>query len=62
MQNVVQMVGIMEENIASAMSRIRDLDFAQGMMEFTKHQILQQTGMAMLTQANALPQAVLGLI
>jgi flagellin len=62
MENVVRMVGIMSENMAAAMSRIRDLDFAEEVMELTKNQILQQTGMAMLTQANALPQAVLGLI
>jgi flagellin len=62
LENVVATVGIMMENESAAMSRIRDLDFAAEMMSMTRNQILQQTGMAMLTQANALPQAVLGLI
>ncbi len=50
------------ENITASESVIRDVDMAQEMAEFTKNQILQQAGVAMLAQANALPQAVLSLL
>jgi flagellin len=60
--NVVRSTGIMMENEAAALSRIRDLDFAEEMMSMTRNQILQQTGLAMLAQANAAPQAVLTII
>lgn len=50
------------ENIAAAESTIRDADMAAEMAEFTKQQILQQAGVAMLAQANAAPQMVLQLL
>ena len=50
------------QNLTAAESRIRDLDMAQEMMNFTKLQILMQAGNAMLAQANILPQAVLQLL
>jgi flagellin len=50
------------ENIAAAESTIRDADMAAEMAEFTKNQILQQAGVAMLAQANAAPQLVLSLL
>jgi flagellin len=50
------------ENLAAAESRIRDLDMAKEMMNFTKLQILSQSGTSMLAQANQLPQAVLQLL
>ena len=50
------------ENIAAAESRIRDMDMAQAMTEFTKNNILFQASTAMLAQANALPQGVLQLL
>lgn len=50
------------ENIQAAESRIRDTDMAEEMTQFTKNQILVQSGTAMLAQANARPQAVLQLI
>jgi len=50
------------QNLTAAESRIRDLDMAQEMMNFTKLQILMQAGNAMLAQANVLPQAVLQLL
>lgn len=43
-------------------SRIRDLDMAAETINFTKSQILSQTAMAMLAQANAIPQQVLQLL
>jgi flagellin len=51
-----------EENLAASESRIRDVDMAKEMVNFTKLQILQQAGTAMLAQANAAPQAVLSLL
>jgi len=50
------------ENLQAAESRIRDVDMAEEMMAFTKHQILQQASTAMLAQANMAPQSVLQLL
>jgi len=50
------------ENISAAESRIRDVDMAKEMMEFTKNNILSQAGTAMLAQANQMPQGVLQLL
>ena len=49
------------ENLASSESTIRDLDISAEITEFTKAQILQQSGMSMLAQANSVPQNVLAL-
>src|SRR4051794_19398837 len=51
-----------EENLTASESRIRDVDMASEMVEFTKEQILQQAGTSMLAQANTLPQSVLTLL
>lgn len=50
------------ENVSAAESTIRDADMAEEMSNFTKTQILQQAGTAMLAQANAAPQLVLKLL
>ena len=50
------------ENLSAAESRIRDVDMAAEMMEFTKNNILQQASTAMLAQANMAPQLVLQLL
>ena len=50
------------ENLTAAESRIRDVDIAVEMMNFTKYQILSQASTAMLAQANSKPQAVLQLL
>lgn len=50
------------ENTQASESRIRDADMAEQMVDFTKNQILQQSGTAMLAQANAKPQSVLTLL
>ena len=50
------------ENLQAAESRIRDVDMAREMMNFTKYQILQQASTAMLAQANLAPQSVLQLL
>jgi len=51
-----------QENLVSAESRIRDVDMAEEMVQFTKSQILQQAGTSMLAQANQAPQSVLSLL
>ena len=51
-----------EENLTASESRIRDVDMAKEMSTFTKLQILQQAGTAMLAQANLGNQAVLELL
>ncbi|UWG98309.1 flagellin [Dehalobacter sp. DCM] len=50
------------ENLTSSKSTIKDVDMAQEMSSFTKSQILSQAGVAMLAQANQVPQAVLKLL
>ncbi|MFL2120282.1 flagellin [Marinilactibacillus psychrotolerans] len=50
------------ENLAEANSRIRDVDMAEEMMDFTKSNILSQASTAMLAQANQMPQGVLQLL
>ncbi len=50
------------ENISAARSRIVDADFAAETSALTKSQILQQAGMAMLSQANQIPQGALSLL
>ena len=49
------------ENMQASESRIRDTDIAEQMVEFTKNQILVQSAVAMLAQANLQPQSVLQL-
>jgi len=50
------------ENLQASESRIRDVDMAKEMMNFTKQNILQQAAQAMLAQANQAPQGVLQLL
>ena len=51
-----------QENLTAAESRIRDVDMAEEMVNLTRMQILQQSGTAMLAQANQSPQSVLKLL
>jgi flagellin len=55
-------VGIYQENLVAAESRIRDVDMAQETVAMTKNQILSQAGTAMLAQANQAGQGVLSLL
>ncbi|MHB1126212.1 MAG: flagellin N-terminal helical domain-containing protein [Bacillota bacterium] len=50
------------ENLTASESRIRDVDMAKEMMEFTKSNILNQAATAMLAQANQTPQTILELL
>src|SRR3954447_10082970 len=51
-----------QENLVASESRIRDVDMAAEMVNFTKQGILQQAGTSMLAQANQSPQGVLSLL
>ena len=62
LEHVVNSLSVAAENMAAAESRIRDLDVASEMVNFTKSQILQQAGVAILAQANQAPQSVLSLL
>jgi flagellin len=61
-EHTIDNLKISNENLSSAESRIRDLDMAKAMTEFTKNNILNQAGQAMLAQANQLPQGILQLL
>jgi flagellin len=62
LEHTISNLGMSAENLSTAESRIRDVDMAQEMMEFTKNNILLQAGTAMLAQANQAPQQVLQLL
>lgn len=62
LQHTMDNLNIMIENYAASESAIRDADMAFEVTQFTKNQILQQSGMAMLAQANAAPQQILQLL
>jgi flagellin len=62
LEHTIANLGVASENLQAANSRIRDVDMAAEMMTYTKLQILQQAGTAMLAQANLAPQAVLKLL
>jgi flagellin len=61
-QSTISNLTTTSENIAGARSRIQDADFAAETANLTRAQILQQAGVAMLAQANALPNQVLTLL
>ncbi|MBT5205223.1 MAG: flagellin [Gammaproteobacteria bacterium] len=61
-QSVVANLQTSAENLSASRSRILDADFALETAQLTKSQILQQSGIAMLAQANAIPQNVLALL
>jgi len=62
LEHTINNLGTTQENLVASESRIRDVDMAKEMMEFTKNSILSQASQAMLAQANAQPQSVLQLL
>ncbi len=62
LEHTVASLGVASENLSASESRIRDLDVASEMVNFTKTQILQQAGTAILAQANSAPQNILTLL
>ena len=62
LEGTVNVLNIQAENLLTAESRISDVDVATEMAEVTRNQVLAQAGIAMLTQANAMPQMALQLL
>lgn len=62
LQSTISNLMSVSENISAAQSRIQDADFASETANLTKAQILQQAGLAMLSQSNQVPQAALTLL
>ena len=61
-ESMVANLATTTENLQSSESRIRDVDMAEEMVQFTKNQVLSQAGTAMLAQANQIPQGILSLL
>ncbi len=62
LENTVSNLQIQAENLQASESRISDVDVATEMTEFTRNQVMLQTSVAMLSQANTLPRELLKLI
>ena len=62
LEHTINNLGTTSENLTASEARVRDVDMAKEMMEFTKNNILQQAATAMLAQANQQPQGVLQLL
>lgn len=62
LEHTINNLSTSSENLTAAESRIRDVDMAKEMANFTKNNILNQAAQAMLAQANQLPQGVLQLL
>ena len=62
MEYAIESLSATSENLTAAESRIRDVDMADEMVNYTKNNILQQSAMSMLAQANQQPQQILSLL
>ena len=62
LEQTISRLDLTSENLQAAESRVRDADMASEMIDFTRNQILQQSGTAMLAQANQAPQSILKLL
>jgi flagellin len=62
LNSVTNTLGISDENMSAANSRIRDVDVAQETADMTKNNILSQAGVSVLSQANQAPQLALKLL
>jgi len=62
MQVTISNLAVAQENLSSAQSRIADVDVASETAQLSKSQILSQAGLAVLAQANQMPQAALSLL
>jgi flagellin len=62
LENTITNLGIQAENLQASESRISDVDIAHEMTEFVRNQVLTQAAIAMLAQANSLPQMALRLL
>jgi flagellin len=62
LEHAINNLGVVAENLASSQSRIRDADLGDEMTSFSKNQILSQSAIAMMAQANTKPQSVLKIV
>lgn len=62
LEHTIANLGTSSENLTAAESRVRDVDMAKEMMNFSKNNILSQAAQAMISQANQQPQGVLQLL
>ena len=62
LEHTINNLGTAAENLQAAESRIRDVDMSKEMVNYSKETIIEQSGTAMLAQANAMPQSVLNLL
>lgn len=62
MDHAVKSLGVTEENMTSAMSRITDVDMAEEMTAYTSQNVINQAAISMLSQANQVPEKVLQLL
>ena len=62
LEHTIKNVDNTSENLQAAESRIRDVDMAKEMMNYSKNNILNQAAQSMLAQANQQPQNVLNLL
>lgn len=62
LEHTIKNLNVSSENLTASESRVRDVDLAKAMMDFTKNNILQQAAQAMISQANQMPQGVLQLL
>ena len=62
LESTIAILNIQSENLMAAESRISDVDVATEMAAMTRNQVLAQAGVAMLAQANAMPQMALTLL
>jgi flagellin len=61
-EHIVANLSVAAENLTSSESRVRDTDMSLEMVQFTRNQIMNQAGTAMLAQANQIPQSILKLL
>jgi flagellin len=62
MDSTINNLSVQIENLTAANSRIRDVDFASETADMTRNTILKQASIALLGQANSLPQSALSLL
>ena len=62
LEAATSVIDIQAENLLAAESRVSDVDVATEMAKFTRNQVLAQSGISMLAQANTMPQMALRLL
>lgn len=62
LESTIEALSVQSENLSASESQISDVDIATEMTEYVKYQVLANSGVSMLSQANALPQMALQII